>query len=343
MSSQERGYVSPSSMHVPGLARGELAVGLDVGATKTQGVLYRDTGALAALTVPTMTGARGIVQTVHRVTHGLLDALTALDGASAGSRPTVIGIGIPGVVDTAQGTVSHGVNLGLERADVPVARLVSQDLGVPTMVANDVTMATLGAAHAMDAGDDVALLSIGTGLAAGFVLDGRPRRGSFNGAGEIGHIPYLHDGLPCNCGQSGCLELYASGSALTRMRPVPPGVAAAVDLFRAVDRGEPEALDAQTMWLDALAHAVTILCLTVDVPAVLLAGGVTRAGDRFLTALREALDRRAVHSPFLRQVDLSHRLVLVDPDLAVAPLGACLAALTAPVFGPRHDKETDDD
>ncbi len=326
---------SPSPMAAPDLAPEDLAVGLDVGGTKTQGVLYGAAGTLATVTLPTTRGVPGVVGTVVEVTRRLLgQAASRTPGASL----RVVGIGIPGVVDTAAGTVSHGVNLGLDEADVPLARLVGEALGVPAVVANDVTVATLGAARATGAGDDVALLSIGTGLAAGLVLDGVTRPGAFHGAGEIGHIPYILDGPVCNCGQRGCLELYASGSALARMRPVPEGVAPAVDLFRAVDRGDPAARAAQDRWMDALAHAVTILCLTVDVPTVLLAGGVTRAGERFLRGLREALGRRAAGSPFLRQVDLADRLVLVDPDLAVAPLGACLAAIEA-VRAPRPRPE----
>ena len=304
------------------LADGRLAVGVDVGGTKTQAVLFVRGGRVDTVTRPTARGVEGVIGTVRDVTQDLLRA--------TGAQPdllSAVGIGIPGVVDSARGTVSHGVNVGLDRDDVPLARRAADVVGAPVLVANDVTAATLGAAHALGVDGDAALLSIGTGLAAGILLDGRVRPGAHGNAGEIGHIPYRLDGPPCACGQVGCLELYASGSALARMYPAPGGVAPAAHLFDRVDAGDARARAAHSEWMGALAHAVEILGLTIDVDVILLAGGVTRSGDRLVADLREELTRRAEGSAFLRRADLASRLVLVDPELGAAPLGACLLAL----------------
>ena len=90
------------------------------------------------------------------------------------------------------------------------------------MVENDLNAATWGA-HVLSGADDLAYLSLGTGLAAGFVLSGTLRRGAHGAAGEIGHVPVDPAGALCSCGQRGCLELSASGSALSAAWPADGG------------------------------------------------------------------------------------------------------------------------
>ncbi len=110
--------------------------------------------------------------------------------------------------------MEHAVNLGLiEPADL--GGLVGLRLGVPVRVENDLNAAALGAAALLGLPrGDLAFLAVGTGLAAGLLLDERLRRGAGGAAGEIGHVTYRPDGPRCRCGQRGCLEEYASGRAL---------------------------------------------------------------------------------------------------------------------------------
>ena len=89
-----------------------------------------------------------------------------------------------------------------------------------------------------DSVHDLAFLALGTGLAAGLLLEGRLRRGSTGGAGEIGHLTLVPDGLPCKCGQLGCLEQYASGSALDTAWPSRYGRPAPEELFAAAEAGD---------------------------------------------------------------------------------------------------------
>ena len=119
------------------------------------------------------------------------------------------------------GTVEHAVNLGIEER-VPLAAMVAEALGgeVPVQVENDLNVAVVGSAHALGPQvHDIGFLALGTGVAAGLLLDGRLRRGSRGAAGEIGHLTLVPGGLPCKCGQLGCLEQYASGSALDTAWP----------------------------------------------------------------------------------------------------------------------------
>ncbi|MDN6429979.1 MAG: ROK family protein [Propionibacterium sp.] len=312
---------------LPGLAEGDYGVGIDIGGTKTRATAFNATAAVASARRPTQRGAQGILDTAEEV----LEQVRRTQPSTAHLR--AVGIGIPGVVVPSRGEVSHGVNVGIGPEPLALGPLLEERLGIGVHVENDVSAATIGAAHALGAGRDVALVSLGTGLAAGMVLEGVPRTGARGSAGEIGHLPYRLDGLPCPCGQRGCLELYASGSALARMWP-PTGQGPLVaDLLHRVDEGDTRALDVAQEWLGAVAHAVTVVGLGVDVATILVAGGVAEAGEPFLQALRGTLRNRAHHSDFLSHMDLASRLRLVPPDLEVATLGACLAALGAGVGG----------
>ncbi|KGM15781.1 hypothetical protein N867_05555, partial [Actinotalea fermentans ATCC 43279 = JCM 9966 = DSM 3133] len=187
----------------------DLRVGLDLGGSKVLGVLLEGDTVRRTLRVPTDLGAEGVVGSAAGVVAGLCEA--------AGVEPTQlagVGMALPGIVDPATGTVSHAVNLRMDLPDVPVGALLSERLGgLPVTVENDLNAAALGAGETLGY-SDMAYLALGTGLAAGLLLDGRLRRGHAGAAGEVGHLPYRPGGLPCACGQLGCLEMYASGSAL---------------------------------------------------------------------------------------------------------------------------------
>lgn len=307
---------------LPGPGPDEVAVGIDIGGTKALATAYTSGRAVASSRLRTVRGPEGLLDTVDRV----LEGLTSQDALS-GLRVRTIGIGIPGVVSPSRGTVANGVNVGIGAEPLPLGPLVRERTGVPVHLENDVAAATVGAAHALGVGEDVALISLGTGLAAGMVLDGVPRSGAHGSAGEIGHIPYRADGPRCPCGQHGCLELYASGRALAEMWPTPGGTRPVTDVLRRADEGDPRARDVLAQWIGAVAHVVTTVGLGVDTGTILIGGGVAEAGPPFLDALTDALRRRARASDFLTQMDLASRLVLVPPDLEVATLGACLAAL----------------
>ncbi|WP_456844570.1 ROK family protein [Cellulomonas sp. P5_C6] len=304
------------------------SVGLDVGGTKVLGVLM-DAGGVVRhqLRSATVGGADGVVDTVVSVVEEL--------AASAGvpvAELAGVGIGLPGVVDAADGTVEHAVNLGIEQR-TPLAALVAARLGLPVRVENDLTVAVVGAAHTVDgqhaASDadvvhDLAFLALGTGLAAGLLLEGRLRRGSTGGAGEIGHLTLVPDGLPCKCGQLGCLEQYASGSALDAAWPSRYGRPAPEELFVAAEAGDPQAIEIRERFAWAVAAAVRILVLTCDVELVVIGGGVSALGQPLLRAITAELEREAQASPFLASMGLARRVSLAPADVPVGAVGAAL-------------------
>ena len=221
----------------------------------------------------------------------------------------------------------HAVNLGLDGDPAPLAALVSTALGgVPTAVENDLNVAALGAAHLADddGAVDLAFLALGTGLAAGLVIDGRLRRGEGGAAGEIGHVPVDPSGPLCPCGQRGCLELYASGSAVSRLWPSRNGRPAPVELFEAAAAGDPAAVEAKHRYATAVAAAVRMLVLAVDVRCVVLGGGVAQLGEPLLDAVREALAEQALTSAFIDSLGLPERVRLTPGRVPVAAVGAAV-------------------
>lgn len=300
-------------------AGGGRRLGIDVGATKTAAVVIDANGVVAhELRLPTALGAEGVLATIGAAIEGLA---ARLDGAGF----TSVGIGIPGAVDSATGRVSHAVNLGVE--DLDLATLVAARTGLTVRVENDAKAAALGAYHTL--GEEIgsmAYLSLGTGLAAGLVFDGELWRGARGVAGEIGHIP-IADGPECPCGQRGCLELFASGSALARLWPTqdPRPVRA---LFDAADGGDVNAQRVRREFVASIASAVRILVLTTDVDLVVIGGGISNLGDRLLEALRAALDAQAATSRFLASQDLSPRVRLVPRGVPVAAVGAAFVGVT---------------
>ena len=184
-------------------------VGLGVGGTKIHGVLLDGDAVVAEVRVPVQRGAAGVVDAAADAVGALLDS--AVPDRPAGLAG--VGLGMPGVVTPEDGTVAHAVNLGIGDPVALGPRLAGR-LGVPVRHENDLTVAALGAARVMGLAGDLAFLAVGTGLAAGLLLDGRVHRGHRGGAGEIGHLVNDASGPSCACGRRGLLELFDSGRAM---------------------------------------------------------------------------------------------------------------------------------
>jgi predicted NBD/HSP70 family sugar kinase len=304
------------------LTGSEFAVGLDIGGTKTEGVVVDGAGAvLASLVRATPYGAAAVVAAAT----AMVTELLAASGAGlAADRP--VGVGIPGLVDVGSGAVKHAVNLGIDGEWLTLRDQLADRIGHPVVIENDVNVAALGTTTLLPEGRarDLAYLSIGTGLAAGLVLDGRLRRGVHGAAGEVGHLAVDPHGVRCTCGQIGCLETVGSGSAIEAAWPATDAAGPAVSLFRAAEEGDRRALEIVHRFAGALATTVRVLCLTVDVESVVLGGGVAQVGDPLLRAVRSALALQAEGSEFLTSLALGERVLLVPVDYPAAAVGAAL-------------------
>jgi len=307
-----------------------LGIGIDIGGTSTKAAVIDSLGEIkASISIPTVPGADGVVSTAVKAALGAARRAT-ISTADA----EVIGFGIPGVVDPRRGTVRYAVNVGLDDTEFAFGARLADELGVAVHVENDVRAAALGAdwfiASAEGPVDDLAYLSIGTGIAAGYVEHGRVRRGSCFVAGEIGHIPIDPNGPGCVCGQTGCIEAIASGSAIERVWPTVDG-SPVVDLHNAAAHGNASAHALWTSVIGGLSRAILLLALTWDPQVIVLSGGVSALGDALRDEITARLDTDAQESAFLGSLQLGSRLRVIDPSIPLGPIGVIRAAHAASV------------
>ncbi|MEV4333373.1 ROK family protein [Streptomyces sp. NPDC049597] len=237
--------------------------------------------------------------------------------ATALVRPGVRAVGLcaPGLIDTDAGIVRYAANLGLR--DTPLAAAVVDAVHLPVTLEHDVRAACLAERQlGLGAGvNNLLVVVLGTGLAAGIVSDGRLIRGATGIAGEFGHIPVHADGELCACGQRGCVEAYAAAGALVRRyRRTGNTADTAADITRRLDT-EPAAARIWAEATDALGRALVTSTLLLDHERIVLAGGMAAAGDRLTAPVRRSL-----------QQGLAWRTA---PAVEVSPLGADAGLLGA--------------
>ncbi|MCU1401128.1 MAG: hypothetical protein JWN62_4237 [Acidimicrobiales bacterium] len=305
-----------------------MGIGIDIGGTSTKAALVAADGAVIASNVmPTEPGNDHVVATALAAARALLVA----SGRRIGDIDA-IGVGIPGTVDPLSGTVRFAVNVGIGSEPLSLGARLASELGRPVNVENDVRAAALGADWCLAAGgetvDDLAYLSIGTGIAAGYVQRGRLQRGSHHVAGEIGHIPVDPAGPRCACGQTGCIEAISSGSAIERMWPTPGG-GAAIDLLRAVTAGDDAARQIWSGVIGGLGTAVLMLALTLDPQVIVLSGGVAAMGQPLCDAIAERLAFDGRNSGFLASLNVGARMRIIEPSVPLGAIGAVRSAYAA--------------
>ena len=281
----------------------EVSGGIDVGGTNLQAaVVSADGKVLGDARRPTPATA-GPEEVAGQLAEAMHDAL-----ADAGLEPSAlaaVGVGWPGAVDAAEGTVTSSVNLSGMAGTFPLAERLSASLGAPVRLGNDVQVAT-DAEFSLGAGRDYdSLLGVfwGTGVGGGIVLDGRPWNGR-GAAGEIGHVVVREGGRRCPCGRRGCMEAYAGRAAMEARarRAVERGER--TKLFeimaergrdrltsgiweRALQNGDPLATRLMDRALRALGTGVASALNVLDVEAVVIGGGMgVRLGAVYLDRIR---------------------------------------------------------
>lgn len=288
-----------------GLAKARL--GIDIGGTSIRlAAVDSDDRVVDLETEPTPHGERKLLSVLGCMI-GALRERYALTG---------VGVGIPGLVD--QGVVRNAVNLGI--VEVALAEQLERITAIPVVTANDVTAAALGAWMSDGKRRNLAYLNLGTGVAAGFVVDGSPWGGAHGLAGEIGHIPYLPDGGLCVCGQRGCLELIASGAGLASRWPS-AGSHPIQEVLKAKTAGDSRAIVVWDQFVSGVLHAIRTIVVSLDIDVV-IGGGLTRVGEPLQASVRVALEELERESAFLRTVHITRRVEFVD---SAEPLG-CIGA-----------------
>ena len=306
-------------------------VGIDVGGTKALGVVLDAAGEVVEQDrIPTPRGEGSV--------DALVDTLVEL-ATSLGVEGS-LGVGVPGLV-SRDGRLRAAPNLdGV--ADLPVADLLSERLGVEVHVDNDATCATVAEWHngAGAGSDHMMLVTLGTGIGGGIVTDGRLRRGAHGFAGEFGHMVVDPNGPRCPCGRRGCWERYASGSGLAmlareaavghRLRAVvdhaggDPQAVRGEHVLAAALEGDDDALVVVDDFARWVALGLSNLTNAFDPDRFVLGGGLAAGAEVYLRPI-ERWYRELLYQPELRPV----------PDIVFArwgPLaGAVGAALLASV------------
>jgi glucokinase len=293
----------------------KLAIGLDIGGTKIAGAVVDDDGAVhAELVEPTPEESDA-----EAVSAVLLDLIERL---RAEHRVAAIGVGAAGIVEWPAGRMLWAPNN--EYRDWPVREQLEKASGLPVVVDNDANVAALAEARLGHRADNdrqdpyahMVLVTVGTGIGGGVVMDGRIYRGPGGLGAELGHIVLNPDGPECGCGNHGCFEAYASGTALTRMgreaaQDDPDGLIARLGaeqgevtghtVVTAVERGDPtaEALFARLgRWLGV---GIASLANAFEVEAVVVGGGLVETGELLLGPARVAA-REFAYAPTARGV-----------------------------------------
>jgi glucokinase len=284
------------------------SLGLDLGGTNIKLALLDDGDVVEEHAVPTRSEDGGPDAVVSRMAD-LAGSVGAVDS---------VGVAVPGLFDES-GVVVLFPNLLGAWTGVPVRARLEGAIGRPVSLINDghafaIAESTLGAGRGAA---DVICIVCGTGIGGGLVLGGRLHLGVADRAGEFGHHTVVVDGDRCECGNSGCLELYAGSRAIAR--------AAGADSF---DEAVRNARDGDEAALDALAQAgrligiaVANVLIFVAPHRVVLGGGVTEAGALLLDPLRASIAEHACVAP------------LDDIGIVTAELGPRAGAIGAALWG----------
>jgi len=280
------------------------AVGVDLGGTK---MLVGVVGAGGEVLHRRVIGSAGLSS------DGLIDALEEQLRDAVEARPATeaIGLGVPCTIDRERGLCVSAVNLPMR--DVPLREIVSERLGLPVSIDNDANAAAI-AEHRWGAAvgaTNVVLMTIGTGIGGGLIIDGEPYRGTTGAGAELGHVVVDIDGPPCqgNCPNHGCIESIASGTALGREAREAAeshpdsALGQALAQGHAVDgrlttelafAGDPLSKEVLATIGRRLGAALSGLANIFDPDVMLLGGGVMAAGDLILGPAREEFAARAL-------------------------------------------------
>ena len=280
--------------------------GIDLGGTKIQAVVVDDANAvLGEARHPTPTSG-GPADVATAMANALREAAQAA-GCEAAELAGV-GVGSPGAIDAAAGTVAEARNLPGWEGTFPLAPALAEQLGTRVALGNDVQVAT-DAEAALGAGRDYAsLIGVfwGTGVGGGIVLDGRPWLGR-GAAGEIGHMVVKRGGRRCPCGRHGCMEAYAGRAAMEARARERHEQGEKTDLFklmrhhgrerltsgiwaRAIEHGDALATELVDDAVRALGAGVASAQNLLDVEAVVIGGGLgVRFGEPYVERIREAM------------------------------------------------------
>jgi len=284
----------------------EYSIGVDLGGTNLRIAVIDAQGTL----LEKITLGTQVALGRDRLVRDMCDAIQQVAGKYKGAGSlSGIGIGVPGIIDMAKGMVRESPNLP-GWADYPVRSEIERQLGTRVILENDANSAALGEKWLGVARDvpDMAMLTLGTGVGGGLVMGGKIWHGMTGMAGEFGHATVEREGAPCGCGNRGCLEQYASATAIVRMarEAIDQG---ALGLARAANsnvefsakaiynlaiQGDEDARRIFRRVGRALGIVLAALVNALNLPMYVIGGGVSSAWEAFSPAIFEELRQRSM-------------------------------------------------
>ena len=280
--------------------------GIDLGGTTVKIAYFDETGTmLEKWEIPTVTtgGGSQILPDIAASIRAFLDDRQISDSQILG-----LGIGVPGPVNS-KGVVNKCINLGWGVFNV--AQSLSDLTGFPVKAGNDATVAALGE-YWKGGGmgyNTIVFVTLGTGVGGGIIVEGKPVYGVHGAGGEIGHIVLNRNAtVPCSCGKYGCVEQYCSATGIVRTakrclnRDTRPSVLRQLenmtckDIFDAGAAGDAVAGTILEKVYDDLAEFMADVCCVLDPEAVVIGGGVSKAGQMLLDGIQRHLHRYIFHA-----------------------------------------------
>lgn len=274
-------------------------IGIDLGGTNIAGGLVNENGEIVQkMSVPTNAerGTTAIMEDIASLCRNLCD-----NQAIGISECEKIGIGIPGTVSIKTGMVMYSCNLPLEK--INVADIIAEKCGKIVTVLNDADAAAYGEYVASkEKAETFICITLGTGIGAGIIIDGRIYNG-FNGAGaEIGHTTLVKGGVECSCGRKGCWEKYAAATALVAQAKQavienPTSELATLSeingkaVFDAADNGDKTAVDVVEKYIEYVGEGLVNVVNVFQPDKIVIGGGISHQGEGFVGKVREYVYR----------------------------------------------------
>lgn len=283
-------------------------IGIDVGGTNVKIALVDDGKIIYSNSVPTY-AQMGYEYTVNNIKQAIRDLMKETESTSADIKG--IGFDFPGQVDYKTGVVKLAPNIP-GWVNVPIAQMIEDEFHIPTRIDNDVRCAALGEMN-FGAGkgcQNFVCITVGTGIGSGLVVNGQLVRGAANAAGEIGHIKLqMQNGPICGCGDTGCLEAFASGPSIvamaqdylksgksTKFREMAgaDGEITPYIVAKAAEAGDPVAKRIFTIIGEYVGMGLVSVINLLNPEKVIIGGGVAEAGDLLLEPIRKTIQERAM-------------------------------------------------
>lgn len=278
----------------------DVVVGVDIGGTNTVFGLVDKTGNVLA--------EDKLKTTDYPIVNDFVKALTAginkLMEKHSDLKLNGVGIGAPDA-NYHRGTIEHAPNLAWKGV-VPLADLIKKEINVPVVLTNDANAAAMGemifgGAKFMK---DFIVLTLGTGLGSGIVVDGKMVYGHTGFAGEVGHMVVVPGGRECGCGRHGCLETYASATGLVKtvslmlselrdesiLRDIPPSQLTSKQIAEAAAKKDPIAVKAMEYTAEMLGYGIINSIIFTSPEAIFLFGGLAQAGEMLFAPVRKYVE-----------------------------------------------------